>query len=311
MPTVSDAVEQIPSVVPIAVGRDAEDLHEEVLLLSALGIPHALRGAERAEGVDGAGGEGVELIVAASHAEQARRELVAMERAEAPVPPPVLRNGARAGIPAALALLVGHALLMSLPMARRAAIYAAGELDSMKLRHGEVFRAATALTLHADLAHVVGNAVATAIFVSAAGDWVGPGVALGCTIAAGILGNLGAALIDPGHHSIGFSTATFGALGLTAVFGFVARYRDRIGRQRAWLALGAGIALLALLGAGERSDLIAHVLGLVAGALVGVAVVRTGPLRARRPRAIGATGQALAAFASLAMLAFAWLGALR
>ena len=74
---------------------------------------------------------------------------------------------------------------------------------------------------------------------------------------------------------IGFSTATFGALGLSAVFGFVARYRDRIARRRAWLTLGAGVALLALLGAGERSDVLAHVLGLVAGAGLATVIART------------------------------------
>ena len=247
-------------------GVDAEALEDAVLLLSALGVPHEIVGD----------GDGVALVVDAAQAELARRELVDLDRGELTMPPaPVLHGGATAGVATAVALLAGHLWIMLRTPARRAAIYAAGELDATRVHAGEAWRAVTALTLHADPAHVVGNAVATAIFVSAVGDWVGPGLALFLTVLAGIIGNLLAAWLDIGHRAIGFSTATFGALGLSAVFGFVARYRDRIARRRAWLTLGAGVALLALLGAGERSDVLAHVLGLVAGAGLATVIART------------------------------------
>jgi membrane associated rhomboid family serine protease len=168
----------------------------------------------------------------------------------------------------------------------------------------------TALCLHADAAHVVGNAVATLIFVSAAGDWVGPGLALFCTIMAGVVGNLAAALVDPAHHAIGFSTATFGALGLSSVFGFVARYRDRASRQRAWLALGGGLALLGMLGAGERSDVLAHLFGLGAGVGLGVLVSSTGRVGARERVVAPGWLQLVAALGSVALIATAWLWAL-
>ena len=42
--------------------------------------------------------------------------------------------------------------------------------------HGAWWRAVTALTLHADVWHVVGNAVASLVFVSAIGRWLGSGL---------------------------------------------------------------------------------------------------------------------------------------
>lgn len=277
---------------------DAAAIESEVLLLSALGIPYELR----------PDGDALELVVAAVWAARARTELAGLGGdVQDPVIVPALLGGRRAAIPAALALVGFHAWLVALSSARRAALYAAGDLDGAKVRGGEFWRTATALTLHADGAHVVGNAFATMIFVGAAGDWVGPGVALLCTVLAGIIGNAASVLVDPAHHAIGFSTATFGALGLTAVFGFVARYRSRLERQRAWLALAAGLGLLVLLGAGERSDLLAHIFGLAAGALVGLVVTRSRPLRARAPVVTGNAGQWVAAILAVAVLVGAWL----
>ncbi|MEO6954082.1 MAG: rhomboid family intramembrane serine protease [Polyangia bacterium] len=296
----SDETAQDPVVVARAL--DAEALEGEALLLSALGIPFDLR----------PDGDAIELVVLAVWAERARTELSRMgQDRQDPVVQPALLGGRRAAIPAALGLVAFHAWLVSLPSARRDALYRAGDLDGVKVRAGELWRTSTALTLHADGAHVVGNALATMIFVGAAGDWVGPGVALLCTVLAGILGNAASVLVDPHHHAIGFSTATFGALGLTAVFGFVARYRSRLERQRAWLALAAGLGLLVLLGAGERSDLLAHIFGLVAGALIGFVVTRARPLRAQEPVQVGDAGQWLAAVIAVVLLVGAWLPAVR
>lgn len=296
--SVSDETAQDPVVLARAL--DAETLEGEVLLLSALGIPYELR----------PDGDALELVVAAAWAERARTELSRMgQDRQDPVASPALLGGRRAAIPAALGLVAFHAWLVSLAPSRREALYAAGDLDGVKVRAGELWRTATALTLHADGAHVVGNALATLIFVGAAGDWVGPGVALLCTVLAGILGNAAAVLVDPHHHAIGFSTATFGALGLTAVFDFVARYRSRLERQRAWLVLAAGVGLLVLLGAGERSDLLAHIFGLVAGALIGFLVTRSRPLRAKEPVHVGHTGQWIAGAVAVALLGLSWVPA--
>jgi membrane associated rhomboid family serine protease len=139
---------------------------------------------------------------------------------------------------------------------------------------GEWWRAVTALTLHADLAHVLGNAVALIIFVSALGRWLGRGVALALVLAAGTVGNLLTAYLYGGHHdSVGASTAAFGALGILGGLQLMRRYRftarlDR--RRRALTAVAACLGLFAMIGVGERTDVVAHLAGLAAGLGIGV-----------------------------------------
>ena len=86
-------------------------------------------------------------------------------------------------------------------------------IDSLIL-DGELWRAVTALTLHADGAHVAGNAVLGAVFGSAVSRSLGPGVALAWVIAAGTLGNfINAWKHTDSHVSVGASTAVLGAVG--------------------------------------------------------------------------------------------------
>jgi rhomboid protease GluP len=170
--------------------------------------------------------------------------------------------------------------------------------------HHEVWRAVTALTLHADVMHVAGNAVASLIFVTALGRWLGAGVALSATLLAGTLGNLLTAyLYAKTHNSVGASTATFGALGVLGGLQFVRRFRDTsVGRlRRALLGIAAALGLLAMLGMGERSDVVAHATGLGFGVLLGVGL----GLFLKRP--IGWLGQALGVLSTLGLLAGAWL----
>jgi membrane associated rhomboid family serine protease len=144
--------------------------------------------------------------------------------------------------------------------------------------HGQAFRAITALTLHADAAHLFGNAVATLIFVGAAGRWLGSGLALLATLSAGALGNLVVALsYGSGHHSVGASTATFGALGLLGGLQIVRWIRQgwaQGGRRGVMAVIAACMGVFAMLGVGEKSDVRAHLFGLAAGVLVGALLGR-------------------------------------
>ncbi len=75
----------------------------------------------------------------------------------------------------------------------------------------------------------------------------------------------------------------------------------------AWVPLGAGIALLAMLGTGTaRTDLAAHIFGLLAGMTLGLAAAP--PFSKRAP---SAAKQLLAGCTSLALLLGAWAIALR
>ena len=167
------------------------------------------------------------------------------------------------------------------------------------VRDHELWRALTALCLHADAMHVAGNAVASLVFVTALGRWLGPGLALLVTLLSGVAGNLYATT----HNSVGASTATFGALGVLGGLQFVRRFRDTaIGRlRRALLGIAAALGLLAMLGMGERSDVVAHAAGLGFGILSGIGI----GLYLRRP--LRTLGQAACLLATVGMLAGAWL----
>ena len=116
-----------------------------------------------------------------------------------------------------------------------------------------------------------------------------------------LLGNaLTAAVVRRGYVSVGASTAVFAALGAVALLQAVAR------RRMALLALGAGSALLGLLGTGQNADLFAHLFGFAAGGALGAAA---GPLARHPPRRT--VWQPLLALAALAALTVCWRIALR
>jgi membrane associated rhomboid family serine protease len=176
---------------------------------------------------------------------------------------------------------------------------ARGIADSARILSGEPWRAVTALTLHSNFPHVLGNAVATVIFVAAVGRWVGSGLGLWLVLLAGASGNWANALVHgSGHLSLGASTATFGAVGLAGALQFMHRRRFA---PRAWVALGASLALLAMLGTGPRSDVLAHVMGLASGAMLGV--LCAGILGRRT---VGPAGQVAFQLASAACIAGSW-----
>jgi len=183
----------------------------------------------------------------------------------------------------------------------------AGAASAQQIAAGQWWRAVTALTLHADLLHLAGNVVAALIFVSAAGRWLGGGLAAVLILASATAANLlTAAVHRTAFVSVGSSTAIFAALGLVAGLQVVRRLRAR--RGYAWVPLGAGLALYAMLGVGEGADRYAHLFGLGIGALVGLGVARA---QARAPRMLSAGFQALLGAVALALVTSCWALALR
>lgn len=177
----------------------------------------------------------------------------------------------------------------------------AGSASSSAILDGQWWRIVTALLLHADLMHVVGNVVAAAIFVSAVGRWLGVGAGAALILACAAAGNaLTAWAYGPGHLSIGASTATFAALGLLAGAQVARRSAHPGRRRRAWLPLAAGLGLVIMLGGSERADVVAHLFGLGAGIVAGAAVAATG---VRPP---GRALQSLLAVLTVAVLAGCW-----
>lgn len=179
--------------------------------------------------------------------------------------------------------------------------FAQGSANAQSILSGELWRSVTALTLHADIPHIVGNALFGTLFMAAVFRILGPGLGGLLVLASGIAGNLANALWHTsGHSSVGASTAIFGAVGLLGGLG-VAQRVSRGGRGlRAWAPAAAGLGLLAMIGTGARSDLSAHLLGLAAGWLLGMLTARLLPTRP------GLAGQWLLGGAAIALLLGSW-----
>ncbi|HSJ98252.1 MAG TPA: rhomboid family intramembrane serine protease, partial [Myxococcota bacterium] len=205
-----------------------------------------------------AGADGFALAVAAVEAPAARAALAAFERenpAPAPAAPPAPTLDPVA-VPHALALAASLVAFFAVTGARRsgAVWFDRGAADAARVLAGEPWRIVTALTLHADFGHVLGNAVAGALFLAGVFRVFGFGVGAALVLLAGAGGNLWNAALRAGPHEVvGASTAVFGALGLLAGRALVAgRVRGLRGR-RAFVPVAAALALLAMIGTeGER-----------------------------------------------------------
>jgi rhomboid protease GluP len=177
--------------------------------------------------------------------------------------------------------------------------------------HGQFWRAATALTLHGNVEHVLGNAIAGAVFLSAVNRRLGGGRGTLLFLLSGTLGNVANAFYhQAGHVSIGASTAVFGAVGLLVATQLavnrVAPVRSVA--ERVAPVLG-GLALLGMLGAdpGHHTDLWAHLFGLLSGVAIGLPFVLV-----RRPLGRTRTWVQVACGAlALALVAVSWMLAWR
>lgn len=180
-----------------------------------------------------------------------------------------------------------------------------GAAQAMDILNGQYWRVFTALTLHADAAHVMGNAVVGGTFLMLLARRVGSGPAWFLTIAAGACGNwLNALAQSPMHSSIGFSTAVFGAAGILAGVRVFAGVEGMASIRSAAIPVAAGLGLLAMLGSGgENTDLGAHLFGFAAGVPMGVC---SGWLLRRFGGVPRALSGVLAAVA-VAVLPCAWL----
>lgn len=283
--------------------RRRAPVDEAALVLEASGLHPRIAG----------GAEGFTLVVAPDEAAPAQAALAAFERENprpqpAPAPAPAPRLDPLAGTHA---LAVAAALLafFAVTDARRpdAIWFARGAADAARIVAGEPWRAVTALTLHADFGHVVGNAVAGALFLAGVFRVFGFGVGGALVLLAGAGGNLcNAWLRSAPHEVVGASTAVFGALGLLAGRALVAGRGRGVRGRRAFVPIAAALALLAMIGTeGERVDVWAHGFGLAAG--LGLGALASG---------LGATigsprTQRLGGAAALAGIAGAWALALR
>ncbi|MEM9366109.1 MAG: rhomboid family intramembrane serine protease [Planctomycetota bacterium] len=146
-----------------------------------------------------------------------------------------------------------------------------GLSEASLVLEGQYWRSVTALTLHADLSHLLSNLFFGSLFLLLASKRFGGGVAVLLMVLGGALGNLLNALLrDASHASLGASTAVFAALGIIVASTLRANFELETSRFRRWTPLIAGGVLFAMFGTGgERTDLGAHCAGFTTGLMLG------------------------------------------
>ncbi len=152
------------------------------------------------------------------------------------------------------------------------ALTRAGECDAHRIYAGEVWRCITGLSLHADGRHYVSNLLSGYIILNFLVAKLPFGAVMFMLLILSATANYLVAFsaLSTGHHSIGFSTSVFGALGMLASQQWMENMsRSNLG-QRSLAPLFGGIFLVIMMGTGENSDIRAHVFGFAMGVLGGL-----------------------------------------
>lgn len=259
----SEISDSAPEYVEVVTTDSRHRVRLWSLVLLAVGIPNLIEEAAA----------GYSLKVPSGKVARAGRELALFAEEDHNWPPPKF-FGEQTGVPGRrppTVLLLGGLLIFYVltgPAEFGNEWFRRGAVDSTALlQNGEWWRLLTALTLHADPVHLLGNLVFGGLILHFLLRVYGVGLGLFLTIFCGALANYANVLAHgPGHHSVGFSTAVFAAVGLLA--------GSQLDRQRFGgiiLPLGAGLSLLAMLGSeGVQTDLGAHLWGLAVGMLFGL-----------------------------------------
>ena len=285
------------SLHPLPLVADGQQQADEwALALTSAGV------ASRIE----ADHHGWRLLVQSDEAARATAILEAFVEENARAEPDLESHDAGpSAVPVSLALALVGFWVVTGPREAGSRWFEHGSANSARLLNGELWRSITALTLHADLAHVLANAVGLIVFTGGLCRAFGSGIALWLLLLSGGAGNLLNALLrGPGHSAVGASTALFGAVGALAATQAVRR-RRRVGHAPAWLPVAAGLALLALLGSAAHTDVLAHLFGFGAGLIAGAgaATLLPSPPEPRTQRWLG--------FLAAATVTAAWVAALR
>jgi rhomboid protease GluP len=252
------------SEIPLRVTSDHNLAEEWELALFAEGLSPSLSRTR----------DGLVLSVPEEQVERALVGLSAYEREnprelgerDEPAKPPDLVAGASI---AGILLLFFSITVIWHPTVRW---YERGSADTDRILLGELWRTVTALSLHANLAHALSNAIGITLFLGALSSILGPGLASALVLLAGAGGNLANALVHGSAHvSVGASTSVFGAVGMLGGLALARRGRGKVPRRRAWVPIAAALALLGMLGTGgQRVDVWAHLFGLLVGGVLGL-----------------------------------------
>lgn len=289
-------------LVEVFRSQRVTDCDPQTLVLSAVGI-HSWTLLRDGEYV---------IFVAEDNADIARRHLHEVARESVrPVAPPrspasVHPHAWTGSVLYALTLIL-IAYVAGSPMLG-ANWFEAGALRGTVPQTGEWWRVLTALTLHADVAHLIGNLVFGVVLGFFAARSLGIGVAWSSVVIGAALGNaIDATWMPAQQQSIGASTAVFATLGLLSAYAWSRESTPQLRWARRWAPMIAGIILLAFTGAGgERTDVVAHLMGFAGGGLLGLLWGRIEPARLQND-----TLQWTSGLLAVALLAWAWWQALQ
>jgi rhomboid protease GluP len=239
-----------------------------ILVLASKEIPYHLDNDQ----------SGLQLLVPEEHLAEAIHQLQLYEQENHNWPPPLPpTRGLDQNILATLSVLIlmaaFHNLIRSDLLMINGTVpdwFHLGMAQAGRIRAGEWWRLVTALTLHADLSHLLANLSIGGLFVFLLCRETGTGLSWLLLLAAGVLGNLANAHLQlDTHNSVGASTAVFGVVGILAGLSVI-RYRQHL-RHRWPLPIAGALALLVLLGSeGKNTDLGAHLFGLLLGVPLGL-----------------------------------------
>jgi membrane associated rhomboid family serine protease len=243
---------------------NTDQLNTCSLILSASGISHRIQPISTSH---------IEIFVSVSDLQEASDELQSYEEENRNWPPissydsyaPVFRAMA----PIVVALLV-YMYDLSGEWSKESIWFAQGAGDSVAiLSSHQYYRLITALTLHADVVHLLGNCFLGSFMLHFLLLATGNGIGLFSVLVGSTLANFINVIVHgPGHHFVGFSTAVFVVIGMLCTIRFADNSRQAM--FPLLMPIMAGFALLALLGSsGERTDLGAHLFGLLCGLMTG------------------------------------------
>jgi membrane associated rhomboid family serine protease len=241
-----------------------DQLNSCSLILSAAGISHRIQPLSDHH---------IEIYVTISDLQRAADELQHYEEENRNWPPaPSYDSYApvfRAMAPIVAAILV-YIYGLSGEWSKESIWFSQGAGDSAAiLSSHQYYRLITALTLHADAVHLLGNCFLGSFMLHFLLLATGNGIGLFSVLAGATLANLINVIVHgPGHYFVGFSTAVFVMIGMLCTI----RFADNTKQSMFTLLMPimAGFALLAMLGSsGERTDLGAHLFGLLCGLMTG------------------------------------------
>lgn len=248
----------------VLVTDQEQDLMSCSLVLSATGINHRVSQTTK----------GLSLHVAPEdlHAAHFQIQAYLYENRDWPPNPAATANNFTPLFQPPTLLLMGCLVMfytVTGPWSSRSFWFAhgAGDADAI-LNQGEYYRLITALTLHADTVHLLGNCLFGGFLFHFFCRLTGNGIGMFAMVFTATLANyINVVLHGSNHHFVGFSTAVFSIIGMLSMISQEYRTGKRYLRL---LPFMAGAALLAMIGSsGERTDLGAHFFGLSCGMVSG------------------------------------------